>query len=968
LYLSHAEHICTDLGSKIYRELIAQLKPPNTKLQVTALSNSKTIHQNGETKTNLSPSQLFGQTTHLLSQPQLRNQIPPINHQAIKHNLSEHIREVDLQELAKKEDFNKQLLDLVEARVQAGDQRIMLRVKSRAAIEELQRLCKERNINFASFDSLQSPPYRKYSNSRESSHHDHSTVLDNWGTEFKLLIHCKKFDGLEMPADTLIVADHTESDEQLEKILTPIRTINPSKKTPNHLYYLANGRQMTDRLKAMEDKHSQWAKARIINGGGKAAGDKTRKASAPAGEIDTSIRLGYIEKQKIYDYFWDKILPSKKSQIDQYAQKYLEHKAQELSHKEQELDSLADYIRTGFQSQQTEQDYDLADIYRFILKQENKTDDEIRDLAAKYPSILGITSIEEANERVFLAYKAIYQDFNGRTAIDDEHKINGGGEKLWKARSAIIAECLYPNFQAELCRQNLTKTGLENQDLEDLLRVMLGTKEPRSMANDAISPVRDSKIKLDFDTMLAAKKAQRERLTKPNELGLNLEQCKLLVDKFLIMLLDKSLINGQQLGQLDKLNADFVNALYELRPISGKFNRLFYRFVVSQKPELKEALLQRPELLEATTNEEVLSRIKNIKVKIPENLTRMFKKVDLKAKIAEFLLNKYPKALAASSKIRFEEIVRTCSGERIEPKLFREFIEFCQPAISKTLCLRYLPAQMNINSQELMDLFVTMFRSGLQEVNKEELKSNLDQLPGKFALSKDEIYQLLGIPELIDPLINAPSLLPLREFIVEKRDEICEHLLYAAVVKEADQDLFYSAKVPIGQNGVHEFYLDINTGYPGLIKFGFKEIKDKHAIDFNEFCDVSAEGQQKWKVGLETLANNFEPKIKKAAVSALAASRQYILESGLNKPLEHYLASYLLHLKSTNRMTDKSLKILLAITIEVCFGDITEEEYRATAADFHDVFLKERKKTLRSLVADPVDKKIIDLFRSSEEL
>jgi hypothetical protein len=635
LYFYQGEHLSTELGSSFFKSLVSKLKNQKPNLQVIAISNYDITHETSN-HDQLSSKALYGHEKNLPSIQSIRSQknIPAVEVEGIISYAALENHQAVIA-AGKGDDFNNSLLEKVQKELNSESKKILIKTSSRDQINKLAELAKSRNLNIGFYHSRKSPPSYSINNGIEKTYDNPYELIKAWGKDFDVLVHCQKFDGMEIPADCLFIADTTDSDYELAKIIAPVFTLDESKK-PKKIYYLhVKHNDFQARLKRIQS-HNQHK----ISGG--MSSPRSNKVSPIPASADI-VENGESRQLPALGLFWE-IFNKSKIDFKSLASGFLTKN--NLSSEIFDPGSLAENIKLGYSKNLFTQEINLEDIYRYAFTYFNRPTD-LSNAISNYPSLLGMKNLEEASNRVFSVYRPIYRELQSSSVLNEfNHTANQNGEPVWRLNSSIIAEFLFTQAPQYLTQQDFfAPDNKYDQVLAEVISVLMGVKKDL----DQDSPL--ASLKLDFQQFLNQKRSAREAETKKNLLNMTKKECQDSVDDFL---LEDSLQEGAKDIDVDKIHI-LTDAFYGLQkiPDDEDLNARFYNYVIQTKPELKNPVLL-ASILPPETDDDKKFLINSFMPDFPDDLVKLFssKKRNLANEFQQFLLDKYPNNLGSIESIK----------------------------------------------------------------------------------------------------------------------------------------------------------------------------------------------------------------------------------------------------------------------------------------------------------------------------
>ena len=655
LYFYQGEHLSTELGSRFFKSLVSKLKNQEPNLQVFAISNYDITHETSNHEL-LSSKALYGLENKLSSIQLIRSQknIPAIEVEGIiSYGALEDHRAVIA--AGKGDEFNIFLLGKVQEELNSGSKKILIKTSSREQINKLAELAKLRNLNIGFYNSRKTTPSNSVNNGIEKTYDNPYELIKAWGTDFDVLVHCQKFDGMEIPADCLFIADTTDSDYELAKIIAPVFTLDDSRK-PKKIYYLhGEHNDFQARLERIQSHNRH-----KISGG--MSSPRSNEGSPILASPDI-VENGESKHLPALGLFWN-IFNKPNIDFKNLASSFLNHN--KLSFEDFDPDSLAENIQLGYKKNFFTQEINLVDIYRYAFTYFGKSKD-LSNAISNYPSLLGIRDLKEASDRVFSVYKPIYKELQSSSVLCEfNNTVNLQGEPVWRLNSSIIAEFLFTRAPQYLTQQDFYAPDKKyDQVLAEVISVLMGVK--KDFAQD--SPL--TSLKLGFQQFLNQKRLALQAEKKKNSLNMTIKDCQNFVEEFLLE--DSS---NQGLEDIDESKISILtDAFYGLQKISDDedLNARFYTYVIDKKPESKNPILL-AFILPPKTEDDKKFLINSLMPNFSSDLVGLFtsKNKNLTDNFLKFILNKYPDKLGSR-----ESIETFMKGfDDLNSSKTREFLKF----------------------------------------------------------------------------------------------------------------------------------------------------------------------------------------------------------------------------------------------------------------------------------------------------
>jgi hypothetical protein len=743
LYFYQGEHLSTELGSRFFKSLVSKLKTQEPNLQVFAISNYDITHETSNHEP-LSSKALYGHENNFPSIQSIRSQknIPAIEVEGIRSFGALEDRKAVIA-AGKGDEFNIFLLEKVQQELNLGSKKILIKTSSRDQIDTLAKLAKSKNLNIGFYNSRKTPPSNSVNNCKEKTYDNPYELIKAWGTDFDVLVHCQKFDGMEIPADCLFIADTTDSDYELAKIIAPVFTLDESKK-PKKIYYLhGEHNDFQVRLKRIQNHNRH----KISCGMSSPCSNEGSPILASADIVEN----GESKHLPALGLFWDIFKKSNLFNIDfkGLASNYL--KSNSLSSEVFEPGRLAENIQLGYNKNFFTKDINLEDIYRYAFTYFGKSND-LSNAISTYPSLLGIRNLQEASDRVFSIYKSIYRELQSSSVLNEfNHTANQNGEPVWRLNSSFIAEFLFTQAPQYLTQQDFYALDKKyDQVLAEVISVLMGVKKDF----DQDSPLKT--LKLNFQKFLIQKRLAREAETKKNLLNMTKKECLDLVEVFLLE--DSSNQDSQDID-VSKIPI-LTDAFYGLQKISDDedLNARFYTYVIDKKPESKNPILL-ASILPPETDDDKKFLINSFMPDFPDDLVKLFssKKRNLANEFQKFLLNK------SSDKLGSKESIETFMKEFNDlnsPKT-REFLKFVFGEISPEI-YEALKFKLEFENQdEKIEFLKYKLNKSIKITNKviDVERLDLTNILKEAKIDLDEVFHNLGILEnLTRPLASSEKL------------------------------------------------------------------------------------------------------------------------------------------------------------------------------------------------------------------
>ncbi|MEY3370320.1 MAG: hypothetical protein RLZZ361_990, partial [Cyanobacteriota bacterium] len=749
LYFYQGEHLSTELGSSFFKSLVSKLKNQEPNLQVFAISNYDITHETSNHEL-LSSKALYGHENNLPRIKLIRSQknIPAVEVEGIISfgALEDHRAVIAA---GKGDEFNNFLLGKVQEELNSGSKKILIKTSSREQINKLAELAKLRNLNIGFYNSRKTTPSNSVNNGIEKTYDNPYELIKAWGTDFDVLVHCQKFDGMEIPADCLFIADTTDSDYELAKIIAPVFTLDDSRK-PKKIYYLhGEHNDFQARLERIQSHNRH-----RISGG--MSSPRSNEGSPILASPDI-VENGESKHLPALGLFWN-IFNKPNIDFKNLASSFLNHN--KLSFEDFDPDSLAENIQLGYKKNFFTQEINLVDIYRYAFTYFGKSKD-LSNAISTYPSLLGIRSPQEASDRVLSVYKPIYKELQSSSVLNEFNNTGKQqGETVWRLNSSIIAEFLFTQAPQYLTQQDFYAPDKKyDQVLAEVISVLMGVK--RDFDQD--SPL--ATLKLDFQKFLNQKRLALEAKTKKNSLDMTKKECQEFVEDFLL-----EYYSNQGLEDIDESKISILtDAFYGLQKISDDedLNAIFYTYVIDKKPEFKSHILL-ASILPPKTDDDNKFLINSLMSDFPEDLVTLFstKKKNLNDEFQKFLLNKYPNKSGSRESIetfirgfddlnspKIREFLKFVFGE-ISPEIYEalkfnlefenpdEKIEFLKYKLKKSIII-----ENNVIRTEYLDLTRILTEA---KINEDEVISKFNN---SVVLSKsdDGTINLSSIEVVINP-------------------------------------------------------------------------------------------------------------------------------------------------------------------------------------------------------------------------
>ncbi|MDD9898716.1 MAG: hypothetical protein OXU45_06935 [Candidatus Melainabacteria bacterium] len=206
------------------------------------------------------------------------------------------------------------IIDRIVQCVREGDQRIIIRAHDKRSMKLISETLSglDRPIATAITDHQDNKFINRQG--KEVDVKDRTQLLDSFGKDYNVLIHCKSLDGEEIPADSVIVFALPSSDCDLEAMISPANTPYLEEEFdqdfttyPRRVWFLEKGetevkrgRSVYSMFQAIEKRHQDEAEAqakivRSGNGNGNSNGHSTKENPADP-SIVPGIYYEYVQE------------------------------------------------------------------------------------------------------------------------------------------------------------------------------------------------------------------------------------------------------------------------------------------------------------------------------------------------------------------------------------------------------------------------------------------------------------------------------------------------------------------------------------------------------------------------------------------------------------------------------------------------------------------------------------------------
>lgn len=753
IYLYQAENLTTKLASDFYRLLERKLKEENPKLQVFAISNSDVVHDHTTSPSHpnsISSTSLFGDSRKAPRFQSLNSQLRTKN-KGISEITFTPLHSLGSLDKSKK-DIRRSLYDKeaitalkksIQEQLKKGKSKILIRTASRDQVKQITKALNEEGLNVGSFDSRRGTSASKsYAKSSEQVYDNPYELLSKWGQgdnkAFEVLVHCQKFDGMEIAADVLYLLDITNSDHELAQMLSPLYIISEEKAVEKEVIHLSDQNQQSlqqrmDKIQASSLRHRVNRQSRT---------ESSNEGNTALTNLDT---LDFLQKSKkqALSFFWQLFLKDKSIDYHNIAKKYLEqHEIKGIDVKD-----FAENIEHGYEKNILPQEILLEDVYRYAFTYFGKKR-LLEDNINQYPNLLGIKSLDEAKSRVYRIYKEINRELQGSSKLNEFNTTrNNSGEKVWQIYSDIVAEFLFNEYPEKLTQQDFFAIDKKfNTELEQVLTNLMTKK-----TSDFEEETPERQILLNFQNFINAKR----EANRANDLGFDRKASLEIAENFI---LDQ---NNEDLLEKDQELADclFTQTCHS----NHQLNQAFYQYIIRQKPDLEESIINsflcQPEIIDDKPDQrEIL--IANIKPSFCTDIKNLFKKrnKDLGEELHNFFLDR--ETIFASS-VEIEQANRDLSD--LNSDLSREFLKTVFGRLSSDIydALKELKFK---NDQERYDYLNESFKkqvnsNGCIELHKFKIDKHLQRI-------NKTIDDVLENFQLMNTSINIAGLNPDKTDIV----------------------------------------------------------------------------------------------------------------------------------------------------------------------------------------------------------
>ena len=639
IYIYQAENLTTKLASDFYKLLERKLKKQNPELQVFAISNSDVVHAHKTDSSNhnsINSTSLFGASRNA---PRFK----ALNSQLIQRNKSK--REITYTPLhslgsldqsksairrsSYDEDALNALKTSIEEKLKQGKSKILIRAASREQVSLITNALSNEGLNVGSFDSSRGIKASKsYGVNSECEYDNPYELLSAWGQgdnkAFEVLVHCQKFDGMEIAADVLYLLDITESDHELAQMLSPIFIISEEAAREKEILYLSNTKNNS--LEARIKKIQKSSLRHKVNRQARNSSHETNPENLASENLDT---LDFLQKskKKALSFFWQ-LLCRDKSPPDylSIAQRYLDkHKIEDI-----DANDLAQNIEHGFETNILQKEIKLEDVYRYAFDYYGKKT-SLADNINQYPNLLGIKNLDEAKARVYKIYKEINLQLNRSSKLAEFNTTNNQhGDKVWAIYSGILAEFLFNKYPEKLTQQDFFAVD-KNFDTE-LKQVLINLMNKRT--SDFAEDTPERQMLLDFQNFINDKR----EANRANDFGLDRKASLKIAEDFILEQ------NNEDL--LEKSPQELADCLFtQTRHSNEELNQAFYQYIISEKPDLEESIISsflcKPEIINGKRDQReiLINKIKPIFSSDIKNLFQTRKK-NLKQELHKFFLER----------------------------------------------------------------------------------------------------------------------------------------------------------------------------------------------------------------------------------------------------------------------------------------------------------------------------------------
>ena len=735
IYLDSAQEFKTINGYKFFQELIRQLeaKLDGDELKVGAVANFDYAHD----KRTL--ADVFGRPRYLKEVDDLRAQrlVPQLR---VIPKLSSELKGNKVQALAartKNPSFNNKLVEYISTEANRGQKRIVTRTHSNAATEKLVEALERKNdgkrsghkISYAwigvdKSDSEDSTYTMGYVDANGITHYckQASELLAQWGHGFNTLIHASQFDQMQEPADSLITAELIKSSEQLERIASPLFTINSGKEDENRLIFVkfgADGEQNPMKLldEAKSRHRSQGRAQRVLKSSGSSSSESTGSSSSaiPIDEEVLFYELWSHTPPRLQNN-WTKIFGSQQK-LWGYVGQYVDSidtsgdLATDPEARVKEREYVWNFINEIPNYTSPRYEHDKRKIIEFIFEKAGK---KISDYVGVFANFLGIETVKEAEARVYahLDHTNYHPGKNKSQVLNDMRELceikSGNTFAYREPFSRLIAEFLFQDEHRELLTtQTTTETAYRDDSIQRTLEVLSCINPDKMKAG---KPNTDETKLQEAFTKFIATKAQAKRLEKANTpLGITRERAADLIGEYTIEFETDLWSNGRE-ADLEARTNELLDDFVELRAPASVDPDTFYNFLISTSVKdphkgtftRANVFALNPYLLEVTNLAEAQAVVasQEPRLEAPRSTVRTnwFEKISkLETRqnlIAQYIYEKHKDLLEEDNQARLKEVETVLNGTVASTNaenqdLFRDFISFAyshaRPELAKLI-------------------------------------------------------------------------------------------------------------------------------------------------------------------------------------------------------------------------------------------------------------------------------------------
>lgn len=758
IYITNAEEFTTEIGYKILQELATQLIP-NRPPQIFALAQHDYSHgSNGNTKTL---AQVFGPATILQPLSNFVGEVPNlVYHRAKLPDAG--TKPEDLDRIARSDEFNSRLVEQIEESITRGDKRIFVRVRDTHALDVLVNKLKDKKISTAWFSSNGRAHGNHgaclYDAKSDAQHQLNSPrlLLAHWGNDSAVLVHCGIFDRLEEPADSVIVADRVISPDEFENVITPLRTRGKRTTQDAHLYGFSFADDKFSPRDAIDgyDRRMRYGgqgNCRSINC--KSAGAATGHAPSAEPAVDSGDFVGRIidlsdRQVTAINAYWRSIINN--DQLLASLRSYLRTKSSQSNlqvlDEPRELRYLIELINNQRPVWMPQFEHNRREVCEHILRGLGL---DITEQAAKYPAILGIEKLQEAQLRVFNTYKqqyAIYDRLPSSSGLDQLASVPlNGQEARWRHRANLIGEFLFTSAPRELLtEQDLHDGRVDNSSLENTLTQILSVGNMPD----------ENRLAINFQSFVT-KKTQDLVAAKGRSgiaFGIGKDRWQALVDDYIERELPDLILGDAVI--LEQRHSSLVEALRNESPVAGmapQDSYKFFRYLASCCPDklkLGDLVRQRPDLVGLATQEEKQSRLCQLlqEVTLSKNAGPWLKRLDeiiskrntvtdidaARSEVILGFLEARNRGFDSDAKLNYPHDLEVLSAASLDPTdrpLLRDFMQY--------ICSKY-PGRVTLPGLKAEFLHLVGVEGPQEALDalKFQLRKDLDQYLADNVLTK----------------------------------------------------------------------------------------------------------------------------------------------------------------------------------------------------------------------------------------